>query len=270
MDIIETDSGNYRVAGKLKGGKSGDLILRVIPLKKKKEHYYILKASLNSASMEKEIHNTQNVAKLFKTRNNPIVKIRDAGQMRFKERKYYFYLMDDLSTSARLLRDIILDYCKSPKDDFLKSVFMNLFDVIAVLKRNSWSHCDLHTENIFVQTNGNIKIIDLNWASQSTCMKARKVTSTIVRDYLKCKGSLSAVKLYLDLLAQEVKKLNVDSDLSMFISILSILYLNNDNVKLFLYLEHLSKEINQTQHTSKKLDKFLNHFKLVLGLILEQ
>jgi serine/threonine protein kinase len=263
LENLDSQKPNYRIIRTFKGGKSGNPVFRVSPDTDASD-IQILKASPTPSDLKKEVEITRSLSKLFGTRGyNPIIQISGEGEVKYKNKTYYYYVMEDLTIDYRPLSQVLKEQCKTIDHTLMKKVFLNLFRTLRRMKERSWSHCDLHAENIFVDKKGRIKLIDFGLAQQNKCSKQRNVTEVIAKLMWLCKYSIRG---YTQLIKQMATKQKVDSDMSMYITMLSMMYGTTDVYHLFIELKYLSSKIFQAH--GKNIKPLLERFEIVLDLIL--
>lgn len=236
------DKGIFTVLKDFSGGKSGDKVMLVLDQGDEK----VMKLSTKKSNIYGEASTTLFASSLFDGYDhNPIVDVYGYGMARYEGKMYYYYLMQKLGHPYVELDKIIRETCAaltshSSSEDVreamnnIREIYYNIFQVIKVLKLNHLSHCDLHTKNIFVDNNLKIKIIDFGLATILNCKKKREETGAILDTYKKCIENISflsrqkiTLQLYLKLIKGEILKSNdIDSDISMFITIVSIFFRN--------------------------------------------
>jgi serine/threonine protein kinase len=255
----------YEIIKVLTEGASGDSLIKI----KDKGKTYIIKLSKNMNNFNNEIYFGMLLYTMFKNKN-PIVKIFDYGfSCLYDSNLYFYYIMEDLSTDYEEYDKFVMKYCLktllSETDLYaIRSVFKNIFYAIKIFKLKGINHCDLHTYNIFVnEKDYSIKIIDFGLANKTKCKVSRTTTTKIINTFKKCKRN--SIKMYGDILVENVTNKSLDSDLSMLITLTSLFFYNKEKSKQFQTLEQISENINTNNGNKKKL---LDEFDVTLKNIL--
>lgn len=265
MSTIVTPTNHFDVLYQFTTGKSKDIVLQA----KLDEQTVIVKLSQNIDSLRNEAMMTKQVSRLFNTfSHNPIVQIVASGKKAiYNGKTYAYYAMEDLSEEYEVLHDVIRRNCLLENwIDDIPRIFTHLLNVLAVLKSNLLSHCDLHTENIFVhRQTQKIKIIDLNMASR-LCTKRRQLTAVILKEYFYCKNARTLFQLK-NFLEQIISAKNIDSDIFMFIKILGLFYYDEGQfqaLKIFPRIIYEAMEKKNKDNIDRALDAFVIIFNTII------
>jgi hypothetical protein len=263
---VQTPTRNFQILKQFTAGKSKDIVLQALMNRKQ----VIVKLSKNIESLKYEASSTNNISKLYKdSEYNPIVQILASGKKaEYKGKTYAYYVMEDLSSEYETLHDVIHRNCllKRWVDD-IPTIFKNLFEVLIILKLNLMSHCDLHTENIFVhRVTKTIKIIDWNMTSR-LCKKKRQLTAVILKEYIYCK-STRVLFQFKNFLKQILSRKGIDSDIFMFIKILGLFYYNEGQFQALKSFPRIIYEALGTQN-KQVVTSTLSAFRFILHSIVD-
>jgi|LakMenEpi03Aug12_release.lakeMendotaPanAssembly.Ray.scaffolds.fasta_scaffold163963_3 hypothetical protein len=263
---VQTPTRNFQVIRQFTAGKSKDIVLQALLNGEK----VIVKLSKNIKSLSHEAHSTKNISKLYNDFDyNPIVQVLVSGkQAEYKGNTYAYYAMEDLSDEYETLHDVIRRNCLLKKwVDDIPTIFKNLFEVLMVLKLNMMSHCDLHTENIFVhRVTKTIKIIDWNMTSR-ICKKKRQLTAVILKEYIYCKNARTLFQLK-NFMKQILSKKGIDSDVFMFVKILGLFYYNEGQFQALKSSPRIVYEALDMQN-KQVIVNTLSAFRFILHSILD-
>jgi serine/threonine protein kinase len=243
-------------------GGSGDLLYVI---KNLNHDYRVIKISSSSHLLE-EYQYIELISKLYVNQINPIVKIYEKGKLRLDKKFYYYYIMENLDEPKYIILDkFIQNHYKISELSVLQkkmvyTIFKNIIHAVSIFKKAGYSHCDLHTQNIFIDTETfDIKIIDFGLAKEGSCEQGRKTTSKIIDTYIKCRKSTEFHKLMLLWNSDYI-----DSDLAMIGTILCIFF--DKCHEEFQILEYISKMINTQLNNRAEhiLDKmFINYIYII-------
>jgi hypothetical protein len=169
----------------------------------------------------------------------------------------YCYWMDDLEDMGyQSLEKYFYDICPTRTKnrplgesfENLKSLFLQLFTVVKSLKSENISHCNFDPKNIYVRID-NEKDVSIQIAGFEDsvtdyikrCKKVRTTNEVILSVFKQCSGLSSRINQNIDLLSELIyNKKCVDSDLTMYVTMLSILFTDIFGEQFFKTLYELS------------------------------
>lgn len=265
-NIINTISYSLgvEVIGTIGEGKSGDYLFII-----RNEHCdkFIIKVSTNT-NLLVELEYTEQISKLYTNYSfNPIISVIKSGTFNTSNKKsieYYYYVMEILDPQRyQLLDEFIIHQNKqrSTSDKVvIKNVFENIIQAVSIFKKAGYSHCDLHTQNIFVNKDTfKIKIIDFGLAKKGKCEQGRQLTSKIVETGKKV--NVFTLLTHLELL----KTKDIDSDLAMLTSILYIIIAKNgDETKTIITEMYRLAQSYYMNGNIEELNKFTELYTTIL------
>lgn len=276
----------------LTAGKSGDIPLIVYNFNNLPTSILKITSTFNQEKLKMEYDITKECINLFMNGNFntkwisdgynnylPIVNVmmNFFNVIRFRDELYSGYFMEDLTTDYIRLHEYLTDKSSGIQYQIDRpKMFTCLFKTLKHFKRNFYSHCDLHTKNIFIEkSTSRIKIIDLGLACKNIlCKKRRKITADIV-DAIVTRHGRDKLKLILINIAGQFNKSVMDSDLAMFVTILNIHYeINSSEYRILNVLNKTVAELilnsnNLVQNERiEKMENILSNFEnLIKGII---
>lgn len=240
MTFIIVNNEPFTIEQKITGGRGGDMLYKIASMDKQSS--WFIKLSPHSILLN-EIYTTFQTYDILKSESvNPVVEIvqfsKDIGDtILFFGQEYYYYMMEDLQEAGYVPLNILL--CVIDMKPKIAAIFGSLLDILYIMKKDNISHCDLHTDNVFVNPDTlQIKLIDFGLGRIGNCRSSRYITKRLLDNVKQCSPNRHRFGWF-DLLNASTSKF--DSDFGMLITLIESYF--DVSTKEVKYLRKLTKQL---------------------------